>query len=414
MDQPNPWAPAGAPPPSPPKPRTALIIGLSIGLAAVLVVAAGVFGFSYLMSQRHDSTQPQNVDEMVLRQVPGDDEPRKFGGTAVYDACSMITISQLADLGVSLATDGSVTHEHLDSDVAAGDAVPQDSTDSVSYCYYPLVNGNSLTVSVHQTPFNNAADLQTERARSGVAPRVENGLSLAQWHDEDVEAQLIDIWRPDLLIEVTVGTNRPGPYGTMDAKTLATKLEPLVTTAIAKGPTAPMRHVYTGPLSEVRHPCEVANTTAFRRAFPSHAGAAAMVEADFYPDMSNFGGEREGLMSCTRNNIVPNGSLNQAEYRELHVAMSVAETLQAASTNNTALCTVSTSSSVIEVVAVSPSVGTGRTCLMRIGTDWELKFQLNQVNISIRGPLADSPTADERRSQLLPAAQAIAEAGVTR
>ena len=173
-----------------------------------------------------------------------------------------------------------------------------------------------------------------------------------------------------------------------------------------------MRHVYSGPLGEVRNPCKVASKAAFDKAFPSHAGAASMVVGDFHPTTSNLGGTGEGLMSCSRHNLVPNGNTNLAEYRELHVRLSVAESREAATTHNTTLCTESTRFS--DVVTVTPPIGTGHTCLMRIGTDWEFKFQLDQVNVSLRGPLADKPTSDSRRSELLPAAQAIASAGVTR
>lgn len=422
MDQqhaepPNPWAPVGAPPPTPPKPRTMLIVGLSIALAALLVVAAGVFGIKHFTSRHQPQAQAQQVEESALRQLPGDGQPLKFGGTALYDACSVITIDQLTGLGVSLDAKAGVTHEHLDGDIPPDAALAQSAADSASYCTYTLSNGNSLSVSVHQTPFNTAADLaflQTGGTRRPGTPRSEDGLSLIQWNDAESTTQHIDVWKPDLLINVYIDTYNPGPYGTMDVQTFATALEPLVKSAISKGPTAPMRHVYSGLLGKVKSPCEAMSRTAFRKSFPAHSGEAAMTEGTFYPAASSRGPEREGQISCERHNIVPNGNLNEAEYRELHISLSVRENEQAETEHNTLLCGLTSRPDIADVVAVTPSVGTGRACMLRIGSDWTLQFQLGHVGVSIRGPLAENPTQDERRELLVPAAQAIAEAGLIR
>ncbi|MFJ5991247.1 hypothetical protein [Lentzea sp. NPDC092896] len=422
MDQqhaepPNPWAPVGAPPPTPPKPRTILIVGISIGLAALLVATAGVFGVKYLTSRHPQPAQAQQAEEITLTQAPGDGRPLKFGDTALYDACSVITIDQLAGLGVSLDPKNSITHEHLDGDVPPGAAVAQSSADSASYCAYVLSNGNRLSVSVHQTPFNTAEDLaflQTGGPRRPGTPRSEDGVSLIQWNNAETNTQRIDVWKPDLLINIYIDTYHPGPYGTMDVQTFAIALEPLVKSAVSKGPTAPMRHVYSGLLGKVKNPCEAMSRTAFRKSFPAHSGEAAMTEATFYPAAPSRGPEWEGQISCERHNIVPNGNLNEAEYRELHVSLSVRENEQIATEHNTLLCGLVSRPDIVDVVTVTPSVGTGRTCMLRLGSDWTLQFQVGHVGVSIRGPLAEKPTQEERRELLVPAAQAIAEAGLIR
>ena len=249
-------------------------------------------------------------------------------------------------------------------------------------------------MSVHQTPFNTATDLaflQTGGTRRPGTPRSEDGLSLIQWNDAESTTQHIDVWKPDLLINVYIDTYNPGPYGTMDVQTFATALEPLVKSAISKGPTAPMRHVYSGLLGKVKSPCEVMSRTAFRKTFPAHSGEAAMTEGTFYPAASSRGPEWEGQISCERHNIVPNGDLNEAEYRELHVSLSVRENEQAATEHNTLLCGLTSRPDIADVVAVTPSVGTGRTCMLRIGSDWTLQFQLGHVGVSIRAPSPRTP-----------------------
>lgn len=377
------------------------------GLVATALLAATCWSGFVAGNTRPDRPSP---GVGILNQMPHGNFPTTFGDTELRDACAVITIPQLNDIGVPLAENEPVVQQRLDANVLPEAALPQNPEAAAGRCSYPLANGNALTVSVHQTPFNATEDLeflQQAAHRAGATPRIENDLSFAQWHDALSDAQRISAWKPGLLIDVSVGTVRPWPSDGMDAATFTTKLEPLIKTAITTGPIGSAAHYYDEPLSRLWDVCEMANFQAFDRAFPSHVGPASIVRGTYHPTRR----AGESLMSCKRSNIVRNGSLNTTEYRELHVELFVADTTQAAQTENTRLC--SATSGTDEVVAATPSVGHGRSCLVRTGTDWALWFQLDQVNIRVSTP-GTGRTAGEAGEQVVPAALAIAEFGVNR
>lgn len=403
MDEQHLWAPRprSAPPPS----RWGQFVGLTAGLAATALLAAACWYGFVAGNTRPDRPSP---GVGILRQMSPGYSPTAFGRTVLYDACSVIAIKDLNGLGVPLAENEPVVQQRVDGSVLPEAAITQNPADA-GHCSYPLANGNALTVTVHQTPFTAATDLeflQQAGYRAGATLKTENDLTLAQWHDTLSNAQKLNAWKPNLLVDVSIGTSKPWPANGMDAATFAVKLVPLVTTAIATDSTGHAEHFYADPFSRLRNPCEVANFAAFDRAFPSHAGPPSIVRGTYHPTRS----QSSILMSCKRTNVVFNGSLNKAEHRELLVEFAVADNEQAARTENARLCDRSAHP---EVVDATPSVGPSRSCLVKNGTDWALWFQLDQVNLRVSTP-GDGRTAEEAAEQIVPAALAMAEFGVNR
>lgn len=360
-------------------------------------------------------------NQVLLRQVPGAGPAPKFGGTPIYDACSVITIDGLTRLGVELNHDVTVMHDYLEGDVPPDAAVSQPGLDSASHCYYGLSNRNWLQVFVYQTPYNSAHDLEFsigKAERKGAEIRTEDDLSVAELDLGDMVE--IRLWKAGLLVVVTFQTERPGPYGPFDKATFAAKLEQIAKAAVLRGPTAPMRHVYTSLFDKVKHPCEIASTEAFMKAFPSHSAAA--VKTQFHPRAASTPMERhktesalQGGMSCTRHNIVADGVTNDAEYRELGLSLNMWDNQQAATDLNAYQCDPADHHPFGTPVAVTPVAGTGQTCLTELVLDWVLEMQIDNVNISLQAALAKpKPPAGQRRDELMPAAQAIATAGVSR
>ncbi|MFS8096130.1 hypothetical protein LFM09_03230 [Lentzea alba] len=362
---------------------------------------------------------PASDSEVLLRQVPGEGSAPSFGGTPIYDACALVTIDSLTRLGVTLNHDRVVMHDYLDGDVPPEAAFEQPG-DFVSGCSYGLSNGNALLVSVYQTPYISPKDLDFQMGRperAGAPTRTEDGLSIAHVElDDSVEIRL---WKPGLLVVVTLQTDKPGPYGSLDAQTFATRLETIAKTALSHGPTAPMRHVYTSLLDKVKHPCEVVSTEVFLASFPSRSAAA--VQTQFHPKASLTPMERhpesalQGASLCSRHNIVPGGTTNKAEYRELDLKITWWDKTQAAVDLNSYLCDPADRHPFGPPVTVSPSVGTGQTCLTDTRIDWVLNFLVDNVNVSLDGgALTTAPPALQRQAELMPAAQAIVSAGVFR
>jgi hypothetical protein len=218
---------------------------------------------------------------------------------------------------------------------------------------------------------------------------------------------------------VAVLAERPGSYGPFDAKALVSKLERIAKAAVLQGPTAPMRHIYPTLFDKVKHPCEIASVEAFMRSFPS-AHSAAAVKTQFHPKAPLTPMERhpaealQGGMLCQRHNIVADGVTNRAEYRELDLSLSVWDNPQAATDLNAYHCDPADQHPFGAPVAISPSVGTGQTCLTSLVLSWVLEMQVGNVNVSLQTAVPDTkPPAGHTRDQLMPAAQVIAAAGVS-
>lgn len=177
-----------------------------------------------------------------------------------------------------------------------------------------------------------------------------------------------------------------------------------------------MRHVYTSLFDKVKHPCELASTEAFMKAFPSRSAAA--VKTQFRPRAASTPMERhktetalQGGMLCTRHNIVADGVTNDAE----HLSLNMWDNPQATTDLNAYQCDPADRHPFGTPVAVTPVVGTGQTCLTELVLDWVLEMQIDNVNISLQAALPQpKPPAGQRRDELMIAAQMIAAADVSR
>ncbi|MFI6096932.1 hypothetical protein ACIA8G_15325 [Lentzea sp. NPDC051213] len=422
LDQ-NMWAPL-TPPPS--RPRRPLIIGLSLGFVLLLAMAAaGLFFIVPLVAKRIADAAPGPIkgdpDSIVLRQEPGTGPAFKYGGTPIYDACTLVTIASLESFGLKLARDYNVGHEHLDADVPADAAIALGSgPDRISNCFYMLDSKDSLHVDVHQTPFTTPADLTVDQNRAkfgGAEIRTSAGLSLASWRDDRYKSDHVMLWNADLLVEVTI-RQTDDSTGALDVAAFVPKLESLLQSGIAAGPTAPMRHVYDSPVETVKDPCAIASAAAFSAAFPSIATAPSIVDGSYPIDATIPESEqgrsnaRRADLACSRTNIVPRGSLNTDSYRVLKVDLLVWDRKLPADTRNAAHCDPSTEHTRIPV---APSIGTGQACLVGSSGEWELKFQVDNVNVGVQYGDSDARAESAvRLEQLVPAAKSIDSAGLFR
>ncbi len=390
-----------------------------MGLVALLLLAAAAIFVFVPFASTSLNNLPEPVtgdpDAIVLRQEPGTGPALRYGDVPIYDACSLVTIAGLESLGMTLSRDYNIGHDHLDADVPPATAITPGGGDPISNCFYMLDSDDSLHVDVYQTPFNSPEDLRARSTRATFARaqvRSAADLSLASWHDDKYESEHLLLWRPELVVEISIRSS--DSTGTLDVSSFVPKLESLVQSGIAAGPTAPMRHLYNSPLDKVKDPCTVAGRDPYALAFPSHTGIPAMVKASYTLDapLAEATNARNGTISCRRNNIVPQGVLNKEQYRVLEVELSVWDKQTGATTRNSTSCAPFRDKI---PVPVTPSIGSGKTCLADYTTDWVFMFQVDNVNVSVRnGDTGPKPDASVRLDQLLPAAQSIAAAGLFR
>lgn len=421
--------------PPPRKSRTGLFVGLAVVLALLLV--GGITGAFFFLDRTDNtagsgsdsppssSSDPSATANSIVQQKPGEGPPRKYGNTAVYDACSLLTMADLADLGITLTDQFPVGHDYLDLDVPPDKAIPQGSLDSLTHCYYSMKSLEWVQVDVFQPPFTAEKDMEFRKGapkRKGATVRQAAGFSLANFDNRENDTWDIYLWRQDLLVEVSFQTKKKQPYGSLDAKTFAEKLESLVHAAIQKGPTAPMRHIYPGPFTDkFKDPCDVASVEAYQKSYPN-AGLPAMVKTQFHLKSEDTRMERhpesalQGGALCRRHNLAPEASLDKANFRLLEASLRMWDKPQAAIDRNAYSCDPADKHPFGPPVAVTPSVGTGQTCMTNIQLDWVLDFQLDEVNVSLKGEHGGTstvqPPVERPRDELLPAAKYIADNGV--
>ncbi|MET8757471.1 hypothetical protein [Lentzea sp. NPDC004782] len=420
--------------PPPPKSRTGLFAGLAVVL--VLLLAGGGTG-AFLLLKRADNTagstseaspsssDPSTSSSGLLQQQPGEGPPRRYGNTAVYDACSLLTMADLANLGITLTDQSPVGHDYVDIDVPADKAIPQSMLDSLTHCSYTMKSLEWVQVFVYQPPFTAEKDMDSRKGRperSGATVRQADGFSVANYQDRKNETWDISLWQQDLIVEVAFQTGKRQPYGSLDAKAFADKLESLVKAAIQKGPTAPMRHIYPEPFAnKFKDPCDVASAEAYRKSYPN-AGLPALVKTQFHVMAADTPMERhpesalQGGALCQRHNIAPEASSDKENYRMLEASLKMWDKPQAAIDRNAYQCDPADKHPFGPPVAITPSVGTGQSCMSNIRIDWVLDFQLGDVNVSVQsyhgGVSSTQPPVEGLRDELLPAAKHIAEQGV--
>jgi hypothetical protein len=405
-------------------------------MVLVLVLAGGGVG-AFLLLKRigntsgstseasSSSSDPSAAPPALLQQRPGEGSPRKYGNTSVYDACSLLTMADLSNLGITLTDQFPIVHNYVDIDVPVDKAISQGMLDALTHCSYSMKSLEWVQVFVYQPPFTAQKDMDFRKGkpeRSGATVRQADGFSIANYEDRKNETWDIALSQQDLIVEVSFQTKKKQPYGSLDAKAFADKLESLVKTAIQKGPTAPMRHIYPEPFADrFRNPCDVASAEAYRKSYPN-AGLPAMVEAQFHVMAADTPMERhpesalQGGALCRRHNIAPEASLDKENYRVLEASLKMWDKPQAATDRNAYQCDPADKHPFGPPVAITPSLGTGKACMSNIQLDWVLDFQVGDVNVSLQsghgGASYTQPPVEQPRNELLPAAKHIAEQGV--
>lgn len=374
-------------------------------LLAVLVTACGPV--TSFQAPSPVQSAPTSAP-IFVRQLPGEGPPAKYGSTPAYDACSLLSVDGLGQLGLRLRPHSTLMHDYLDGDVPADVAVEQDVIAAVSFCEYTLTNNGRVNLHVHQTPHLAPRHLldMTQRHFEDTTARQERGLKISVTKDQGW--WWFYLARPDLLIVGGVEEQDA------NAQSVATRLSSQVAELAARGPTAPVRHVYDAPYADVRPVCEIASAAAFTRSHP--ARSAAIVHAQYYlsavehPILRGNGTSRQTVTSCYRTNVVPEGVHNKREHRHIDVSFSMWDKEEAATGGNAYSCDPADDHPFAPPVAVSPSIGTGNTCMSSLNNNWALTFQHRKVNVSVTTGDLEQSAAEERRAQLMPAAQEVAAA----
>ncbi|WP_112262118.1 hypothetical protein [Lentzea terrae] len=119
-------------------------------------------------------------------------------------------------------------------------------------------------------------------------------------------------------------------------------------------------------------------------------GLPALVKTQFHVMAADTAMERhpesslQGGALCERHNIAPEASSDKENYRALEASLRMWDKPQAAIDRNAYQCDPADKHPFGPPVAVTPSLGTGQTCMSNIQIDWVLDFQMGDVNVGLQ------------------------------
>jgi hypothetical protein len=274
-------------PPPPRKKRTGLIITAILG---VLVLVGGGVTAAILIEGGGKPPaavvqEPGPADPSVIAQKVG--AVTKYGDVPVFDACTVLPVSAVEELGFRDAAHGWHNQTYLSRSVPAAEATIKDEPEPISMCIYePMIEGRleRISIAIYQRPFNSL--LPADYAIKNDTLLTVGGLRTVLSPGSKPDGFDAHITTSDGKTQASVGASTMADNKEItDHKATFMKLLELVAQNLNKGPQGLTTHVHTGRYEKVPNACDVLSAELFEEITQSKDSGIA--EADFR--------EREGM-----------------------------------------------------------------------------------------------------------------------
>ncbi|MFI6031598.1 hypothetical protein [Amycolatopsis magusensis] len=215
----------------------------------------------------------QVVPHQVVRHIPGNGQPARFGGTPLFDACTVLPLTALPSTGFTLEA-GPSNSADIEFARVLGDAshdpgaVTASSSRGVSQCAYPGDNANSVRLHIYQPPYDQPkwrTDSERVLRDRGAVEGQAHGLrtQIAQDPKTGMEAYWdANIYGPDVFASVML---RQSETDRAAAGQIMTAVVDRVAQGLVAGPTAPGSFHYIGQWDQVKAPCEAFRAEDFEK-----------------------------------------------------------------------------------------------------------------------------------------------------
>ncbi|KJK42080.1 hypothetical protein UK23_38825 [Lentzea aerocolonigenes] len=258
-------------------------------LGALVLVGGGVTAVILVKGDHEPAAAmeqaPGPADTSVIGQKVG--EVTKYGDVAVFDACTVLPVSAVEELGFKDAAHGWHNQTYLSRSVPTAEATIKDELDPISVCMYePMIENRMerITVSIYQRPFNSL--LPADRAIKDDTLLTVGGLRTAMSPGLKPDSFDARITTNDGKTQAIVGASTMSDVKDItDHKAAFMKLLELVAQNLSRGPQGLTTHVHTGRYEKVPSACDILSAELFQELTQSKDSGIA--EANFR--------EREGM-----------------------------------------------------------------------------------------------------------------------
>lgn len=294
--------------------------GLTVLFTTVALTVAGcattVAGTAVPVSS--DGRQPapgSSAPGVLLLQRPGTGPARTFGGTPVYDACTLMPLDVVQASGLrfdtSLGPGPVLKTSHVTADAPDDPNSRSDGSDvGVSTCEYPGVDDELLDLTVYQSPF----DAPGSSAQAEKSLRQEGGREgqVAGFRTLSTRDTNLHTWTTAFFADTfyaVVHLMAPRNHEPEDPR--MAEVVDRVGERLRTPPSGPSGYAYGGEFTHVPGPCEIFTSDDFRQALGFATDGRPREEYDLakrhtVPDaMSGTTGQAERFFvstACTQEN----------------------------------------------------------------------------------------------------------------
>lgn len=271
--------PGGWPPPRRRKhPRLVWVIAAAVVAIAAAVTVPTVFGAHTPLTRpaptgaRSSSAAPsadQPDPSIFLTTDPGTSgsAPLRWGGTPMYDACTLLPMSAVIRQGIHLDPAYAAFVDRPDPNNSGGPGATQPNVagDSASDCFWPGVNLKStVSLTMYQKPFNSDQDIQQAiyDGQNGTQ-RTDHGFDIYTTNDTtETDRWNVVVTNQQLAAQLDLQLP-PGSF-TGTVQSVVAALTNTIVTGLAQPPGPAVRIAYRGRYAGV-DPCSAFTAQDFAR-----------------------------------------------------------------------------------------------------------------------------------------------------
>ncbi|GHG32059.1 MULTISPECIES: hypothetical protein [Amycolatopsis] len=351
---------------------------------------------------------------MVLRQQPGIGPAKTFGGTPIFDACTVLPFDVVRASGIDLDTSEGPGPFMKTAHMTADGQDDRNSRGSVadagiSRCEYPGSHGEALTFTIYQTPFDspNSREEHEKSLRQGGREGQAAGFRTLSATTTELHTWTTGIFADNFYAILHLNARDP-------AQPENPRLVRLVENAAERlhaAPTGPATYSYDGEFAHVPPPCEVFTSTDFQQAIGSSTDGRTVEQYDLAKKhitadaMSGTTGHTEHFYvttGCTQENqAAANSGVGPTPAQSITVTMESYLTSQMAAEANDYDCAIGKGyrHPAGEPKPVPFTSGDGLTCLINMGSGRQspLAFKSGrstvELNVFYARNLKDDATA---------------------
>jgi hypothetical protein len=218
------------------------------------------------------STTPSEPGkDLFLTHRPGDGRPLRLGETAAYDACTVLPLRAMREVGIELDPYYQVRQDFMERDASGDPSLARMNLEGLSNCTWPGVDDQHVILQIYQPPYSHDRD-RTSRLefldRKGAKAESVRGMTSYTVHggNNDPHQWQVSLFADDywalLLMKTKHDTYRAG-----SAQDVVNKLVDGIASNLERGPTGPSTFSYGGPYADFPDPCTLFTRDDFRQTY---------------------------------------------------------------------------------------------------------------------------------------------------